>query len=635
MENEKSNGTVTPKVSIIIPVFRVEEFINKCIQSLQSQTLKELEFIFVDDCGDDNSILIVESAAKNDSRIKIIYNERNMGAGKSRNRGIDMARGEYIAFVDPDDWIDNNFYEVLYSRAITGKYDIVKANRIKVIQDGKGAIRYRKSQVNTKIIEGMSNGDPLYVHFTSEHQTAIYARSMIRNHNIYNGSTSHSENSVFLLKASHFSRRFCLESNIAYYYYQRDTSSVHVFNESRFSDEIVSFNEQLEFLESEVRHDEYYCNFIKNKISFLLRRYDELQKIVELKYYCKEFVIGLCDALDHVKDKTLLYKIGIKAHMLLKKRILLFTIICRYNKEILKFRNLQRRAKNSVKSAWLYQKIKKRILIKNSSPEEFIDQNLLYLQNFRGSIVFSRKFFELNSKFANAYVNGFRYNSNKYNCIFPPDSQLYKEHLDYMESGELCWRYTKRFGRVSKSTIYLDSDNCMCIKGEILGDSDVIETEHFIIHPQVERKIIDGITLRDYIVRLKSFRKIMDELRQYLDFIFEKFSSGKQNELTGIAYDAFPYNCILMDGHIYQLFDLEFEYKSDIDIGYMIYKVVKTIPRKYQMPAYYELCEHYHVTADWEYWNTFNFRIWLDTISEDKYLLTPPNDLIFKKYYLV
>ena len=121
-----------PKVSVVIPVFRVEDYIAKCIESLQRQTLKELEFIFIDDCGGDRSIEIAEEYAKTDDRIKILYNEENKGAGQSRNKGIDAATGEFIAFVDPDDWIDDNFYEVLYNRAVSGNYDIVKGDRISV-----------------------------------------------------------------------------------------------------------------------------------------------------------------------------------------------------------------------------------------------------------------------------------------------------------------------------------------------------------------------------------------------------------------------------------------------------------------------------------------------------------------------
>ena len=115
-----------PKISIVIPVYKVEDYIAKCIESLQKQTLKEFEMIFIDDCGGDGSIAIAEKYAKEDPRIKILYNEENMGAGKSRNRGIDAATGEFIAFVDPDDWVDDNFYEVLYTRAKSGNYDIVK-----------------------------------------------------------------------------------------------------------------------------------------------------------------------------------------------------------------------------------------------------------------------------------------------------------------------------------------------------------------------------------------------------------------------------------------------------------------------------------------------------------------------------
>ena len=85
------------KVSVVLPVYNVEQYIGKCIESLKLQTLKELEFIFVDDKSQDGSIKIVESAAREDQRICILYNDENIGAGPSRNHGIEMARGEYLS----------------------------------------------------------------------------------------------------------------------------------------------------------------------------------------------------------------------------------------------------------------------------------------------------------------------------------------------------------------------------------------------------------------------------------------------------------------------------------------------------------------------------------------------------------
>lgn len=112
------------KVSIIVPVYNVEKYIDRCLNSLVNQTLKEIEIIIVNDNTPDNSMKICEEYAKRDNRIKIYNKEQNEGLGLTRNYGIKKANGEYIAFVDSDDYVDNDFYEKLYNKIIKTNSDI-------------------------------------------------------------------------------------------------------------------------------------------------------------------------------------------------------------------------------------------------------------------------------------------------------------------------------------------------------------------------------------------------------------------------------------------------------------------------------------------------------------------------------
>ena len=110
------------KVSVIIPVYKVEKYIERCATSLFSQTLDDIEFIFVDDCGGDKSFDILHSTLEKfphrKSQVKILKNAHNMGVGQSRQRGVDFATGDYIIHCDPDDWVDVDMYELMYDRAI-------------------------------------------------------------------------------------------------------------------------------------------------------------------------------------------------------------------------------------------------------------------------------------------------------------------------------------------------------------------------------------------------------------------------------------------------------------------------------------------------------------------------------------
>lgn len=95
-----------PLVSIITPLFNAEAFILKTIGSVQDQTYQNWEMIIVDDCSTDNGATLVKEKAKNDKRIKIVCNDSNLGSGESRNKGIELAKGKYISFLDADDqWL--------------------------------------------------------------------------------------------------------------------------------------------------------------------------------------------------------------------------------------------------------------------------------------------------------------------------------------------------------------------------------------------------------------------------------------------------------------------------------------------------------------------------------------------------
>ena len=113
-----------PLISIIIPVYGVEEYLNQCLESVVNQTYANLEIILVDDGSKDNCPAMCDGWANKDSRIKVVHKE-NGGLSSARNAGLDIFTGEYVAFVDSDDYIAQDMYELLYSRAKEGNYDIV------------------------------------------------------------------------------------------------------------------------------------------------------------------------------------------------------------------------------------------------------------------------------------------------------------------------------------------------------------------------------------------------------------------------------------------------------------------------------------------------------------------------------
>lgn len=129
-----------PKVSVIIPVYKAEKYIERCARSLFSQTLNNIEYIFVDDASPDKSMDIVyrvlEEYPERQHQVKIIRHDINCGVGQSRQDGLDSSTGEYIIHCDPDDWAEPNMYESLYLKANKDNADIVICDYI--LETGNG-----------------------------------------------------------------------------------------------------------------------------------------------------------------------------------------------------------------------------------------------------------------------------------------------------------------------------------------------------------------------------------------------------------------------------------------------------------------------------------------------------------------
>lgn len=117
-----------PKISVIIPIYKVEDYLEECLKSVVNQTFKDIEIICVDDCGMDNSIKIAEKFAQNDNRFKILYHKKNKGLGPARNTGMKEATGEYIFFLDSDDYLKEDILEKLYNKIKETNSDIVVSN---------------------------------------------------------------------------------------------------------------------------------------------------------------------------------------------------------------------------------------------------------------------------------------------------------------------------------------------------------------------------------------------------------------------------------------------------------------------------------------------------------------------------
>lgn len=124
-----------PQISIIVPVYNVEKYISRCIDSILNQTFTDFELILINDGSSDQSGEICDDYVKKDIRIRVIHKE-NGGPAEARNVGLDVAKGKYVGFVDSDDYIDVHMYEELYTKCQQEKIDICTCGRFDVYEDG-------------------------------------------------------------------------------------------------------------------------------------------------------------------------------------------------------------------------------------------------------------------------------------------------------------------------------------------------------------------------------------------------------------------------------------------------------------------------------------------------------------------
>lgn len=124
------------RISVVIPVYNIEKYLGRCLKSVVEQNLKEIEIIVVNDGSPDSSYKIIEEFKKKDRRIKVL-NQENKGVSEARNQGIKESRGEYVLFIDGDDWIEENYLKNIYEKAKSENLDIVVTDILWDFDNGK------------------------------------------------------------------------------------------------------------------------------------------------------------------------------------------------------------------------------------------------------------------------------------------------------------------------------------------------------------------------------------------------------------------------------------------------------------------------------------------------------------------
>ncbi len=171
------------KISVIVPVYKVEEYLDKCVESIVNQTYKNLEIILVDDGSPDNCPKMCDEWAKKDERIRVIH-KQNGGLSDARNAGIDVATGEFMAFVDSDDYIALDMYEKLYTVLKNNDADVSICSFKSVDENGKEIDKYKDIKyVENEILDNEQAVNKL---FESKNMAFVIAWNKLYKKDIFN-----------------------------------------------------------------------------------------------------------------------------------------------------------------------------------------------------------------------------------------------------------------------------------------------------------------------------------------------------------------------------------------------------------------------------------------------------------------
>jgi glycosyltransferase involved in cell wall biosynthesis len=286
------------KVSVILPVYGVAQYIVKCTESLLAQTLDDMEFIYVDDHGPDNSIELVKQTIAGHPRegqFRILRPEHNLGAGMARNFAIPQAQGEYIAFVDSDDWVEPNMFEELYNEAKRqGGVDLCYCQASKDYLDGKPS----EILCNPVVEPGEFSHDKR-VYFLSNYVsyfwTFIYRREQLEDNAIRYPEERSADDSCFMACNLFTAKTIARVDKPFYHYLIRPGSVVTTKNSTKYQKRLAVFGHLMDYAKSHGVYKEF-----KNEVDYIYLKKGCFSSVLNYIYNTSEPQRG---PLDEILDE--------------------------------------------------------------------------------------------------------------------------------------------------------------------------------------------------------------------------------------------------------------------------------------------------------------------------------------------
>lgn len=274
------------KVSIIVPAYNIEKYIYKCIDSIKKQTLKEIEIIIVNDGSTDSTLNIINNLALKDSRIKII-DKKNEGSIEARKSGLELANGEYILFVDGDDWLELGAIELLYKKSVENNLDILIYNAYSSYDDRKEQFNIFNKNLTEDMFECLLLG---------KIQPCLWSKFIkleyIKNNNVeFVSDISYAEDLATTASLFMHNPNLGYLNDYLYNYYQRDNSITKTVN-----NRVLEIDEAIKFIKRKMKEkglynkykDEYeymiYTHIIENQLLSIYYKYESIGKKLHKQY---------------------------------------------------------------------------------------------------------------------------------------------------------------------------------------------------------------------------------------------------------------------------------------------------------------------------------------------------------------
>ncbi len=223
-------------ISVIIPVYKVEKYLDRCIESVVNQTYGKLEIILVDDGSPDGCPLICDEWAKRDQRVSVIHQE-NKGLGMARNLGLKIAKGEYLVFLDSDDYLSENAVEIFHSRMIVDHSDMAIGKHVDIYDDGT-----INDKFSAWINDGVVTNDDVFRKMGDDNRYTVSVWGKMFKRDLFEGvefpTLKCGEDLWIFPYIIDKCKCISVVDEICYFYYQRVDSIVHQLTQDRLFDDI-------------------------------------------------------------------------------------------------------------------------------------------------------------------------------------------------------------------------------------------------------------------------------------------------------------------------------------------------------------------------------------------------------------